>query len=243
MPPLRILIVEDIVLTALDLRNSLEKNGYVVTAIARNMEEVRQAVVQTLPDLALIDIILEGSDASGIEIAQYLTELRPIPIIYLTANSEEEQFRKAQLTRPAAYLLKPFRISDVIFNVELAYHNFKAADHDPERHLMLPTNGGLELVDLDEVAYLKAAGAYTEVVLADGTTYLVSSGLGQTGLYFRGANFFRLSRSFVVNIQYIKRVKEGELLLRDGITKISLPDGARKELLNKFTILKTKQPK
>jgi DNA-binding LytR/AlgR family response regulator len=245
MTALRILIIEDIVLTALNLRNSLEKNGYVVTGIARNLSEAQQSVSQILPDLALVDIILEDSDSSGVDIAQYLYDLRPIPIIYLTGSSEEEQFRKAQATRPAAYLLKPYKIGDVIFNIELAYHNFKASEKNPDghRYLMLPTNGGLELVDLEEVAYLKAAGAYTEVILANGTVLLISAGLGRTGQYFRTPNFFKLSRSYVVSLQHIKRIKEGELVLRDGVTKIPLPDVIRKELLNKFTVLKTKQPK
>lgn len=245
MSALRILIIEDIVLTALNLRNSLEKNGYVVTGIARNLAEAQQSVSQILPDIALVDIVLEDSDSSGVDIAQYLYDLRPIPIIYLTGSSEEEQFRKAQVTRPAAYLLKPYKIGDVIFNIELAYHNFKASEKnlDGQRYLMLPTNGGLELVDLEEVAYLKAAGAYTEVILANGTVLLISSGLGRTGQYFRTPNFFKLSRSYVVSLQHIKRIKEGELVLRDGLTKIPLPDIIRKELLNKFTVLKTKQPK
>jgi DNA-binding LytR/AlgR family response regulator len=142
-------------------------------------------------------------------------------------------------------LLKPYKIGDVIFNIELAYHNFKASEKNPDgqRYLMLPTNGGLELVDLEEVAYLKAAGAYTEVILANGTVLLISAGLGRTGQYFRTPNFFKLSRSYVVSLQHIKRIKEGELVLRDGVTKIPLPDVIRKELLNKFTVLKTKQPK
>jgi CheY-like chemotaxis protein len=87
MTALRILIIEDIVLTALNLRNSLEKNGYVVTGIARNLSEAQQSVSQILPDLALVDIILEDSDSSGVDIAQYLYDLRPIPIIYLKGSS------------------------------------------------------------------------------------------------------------------------------------------------------------
>jgi DNA-binding LytR/AlgR family response regulator len=244
MPLLKILIIEDNVLTALDLRNSLEKGGYIVSGIARNLAEAQQSVLQSPPDVALVDIMLEGSEVSGIEVAQHLYNRHPMPIIYLTANSENEQFTRAQATRPAAYLLKPFRFGDVLFNIELAYHNFMLSENsgDQNQSLMLPTNGGLELVELEQVAYLKASGAYTEVFLTDGTNLLISSGLGQVAQYFRDPNFFKLSRSFVVNLQYIKRIKEGELLLRDNTTRISLPGGVRKELLKRFTVVKTKQP-
>jgi DNA-binding LytR/AlgR family response regulator len=247
MTPLKILVVEDIVLTAISLKNSLEKYGYIVTGIARTYAEAREAVLESAPDLALVDIILEESEFNGIETAEMLAQLHPMPIIFLTANSEFEQFQRAQKTKPAAYLLKPFRISDIVFNVELAYHNFRpvsaAAENLLEGQIMLPTNGGLEMIDLEEVMYLKAGGAYAEVIMADETRHLVSVGLGQLEYYFNSYRFFRLSRSFVVNLFYIKRMRDGELVLKNEKTKIPVPENSRKELLNRITVVRTKPSK
>ncbi|MCF0065813.1 response regulator [Dyadobacter chenwenxiniae] len=241
MNSLQILIVEDEILIAMMLRNALEKNGYNVTAMARTLTDARESVLVNPPDLAVIDITLDGAEGNGVETAKELSDLHPMPIIYLTANSDLDQFLEAQQTRPSAYMLKPFKEDELLFNIELAYHNFISTIQHPrfEGHMMLPVKQGLEMVVLDNVMYLKAGGAYAEVVMANGTRHLVSTGLGQLEHYFK-KDFFRLSRSYVINLRHIKRIKENELLLSDELTLLPIPDAHRKELLNRLTVVRTK---
>lgn len=245
MPALKILIIEDVILTALSLRNALEKYGYEITSIAKNLGEARESIEENEPDVAVVDIMLEGSPENGVEIVRELLSVRRIPIIYLTANSEIEQFQLAQTTYPAAYLVKPYKVSDVVFNIELAYHNFASNGPviSPPKNLMLPTNGGLELVEISEIAYLRAGGAYTDVVMVNNIRYLVSVGIGQLEQYFRKPAFLRVSRSFVVNIDHIIRIKDGELMVKGHDIKIPVGDAVRKELLGLFTVIKTRQSK
>jgi len=242
---MKILIVEDILLTAMTVRNTLENSGYTVTSIARTRADARQSVLTNPPDLALIDVKLEGSDGDGVATARELISLHPMPFIYLTANSELSQFREAQNTQPAAYLLKPFNETELLYNVELAYHNFQLKNR-PARldgTVMLPSQGGLEMVSLDQVMYLKAGGSYAEVIMTDGTRHLVSTGLGQLENYFKHQNFFRLSRSYIINLNHIKRLKDNDLLLIDGLTNLAIPDINKKELLSRLNIVRTKIPK
>ncbi len=126
MKSLKILIVEDELVTAADIQETLEKAGHRVTGIARNFREAIEAVKRYAPDLALIDIVLKGSEADGIATAQALLEQRAMPIIYLTANSETPTVQRAAETHPAAYLLKPFRQTELAIQVELAYYNYQA---------------------------------------------------------------------------------------------------------------------
>ncbi|MBD2700648.1 response regulator [Spirosoma sp. BT702] len=246
MTSLKILIVEDEIITAMDLRLILEKAGHTVTAIARTFEAAQKSVKANPPDLALIDIKLEeSSTGNGIDTAKELVAYHPIPIIYLTANSEPATFEQAKATQPAAYLLKPFKASEILFNVELAYHDFQkkqlvqngAATTD---YLMLPVGKGLEKIDLDDVMYLEADGAYAKVVMVDKVVYTVSTHLGQLEPYFRGGYFCRLSRSHVVNLDFIRRLKDNEVLLTDNQTVLPIASTYRKDLLKRLTVVRTK---
>lgn len=96
------------------------------------------------------------------------------------------------------------------------------------------------MLNLNDIMYLKAGGVYAEVVTTDQNRHLVSTGLGQLEHYFNGPNFFRVSRSFIVNLHFIRRLKDNELLLNDNQTKISVPDTIRKELLKRLTVVRTK---
>ncbi len=239
---LNILIVEDVLLTAKDICRTLEKAGHRVTAIARTLEAARESVLASPPDLALIDIRLENSAGDGIETAKELLRYHKMPIIYLTANSDLRQFWSAQETRPAAYLLKPFKVDELIFNIELAHHNYQFINQPATLpgHLMLPTKGGLEMITLSKVVYLQADGVYAKVILSDGNTYMVSTGLGQLEIYFDPPSFFRLSRSHIVNLSYIKCMKDNELILDFGQIALQVPTGNRKELLKRIKVVRTK---
>lgn len=240
---MKILIVEDIVLTAMALRNTLQKGGHAVTSLARSFSDARKSVISDPPDLALIDIILEGSEANGVETARELYGLRPMPIIYLTANSESTQFLEAQQTHPAAYLLKPFNDIELLFNVELAYNNFQSKTRSTplEGVVMLPSLGGLDMVSLDKVLYLEADGSYTQVVMLEGRPLTISTGLRHLESYFDKPYFFRTSRFHIVNLHYINRLKDNKLELSDKKkTILNVPDARKKELLNRLTVVRTK---
>lgn len=243
---LKILIVEDETVTALHLRQTLELAGYTVTGIARTLQAAIKLVKSDPPDLALIDIQLaDESVGNGIDTATELREIHPMPIIYLTASSDSDTFQAAKETLPAAYLLKPFRADELRLHVELAYHYFQSTmqsltGEPTPGYLFLPVGRGHEKIELDDVLYLEAYGAYARVFMADKTSHTVSTNLGQLEQYFRTPNFFRLSRFHVVNLNAIKRLKENDLLLIDGQTTLSVPASSRKELLKKLTVVRTK---
>ena len=245
MKSLNILIVEDNTITAMDLRETLEGAGHRITVTARTFQSALKSIIANPADLALIDIELEGSTANGIDTAKELLAHHDMPIIYLTANSEPKTFQSAKETRPAAYLLKPFRAEELLFNIEVAYHYFHSILANPtgesvSDHLFLPVGKGHEKIQLDEVLYVKADGAYVKVVMADKQTHTVSTNLSHLEQYFRTPNFFRLSRFHLINLDYIKRLKDNGLVLSDGTTVLPVPTTSRKELMKRLTVVKTK---
>src|SRR5690348_915471 len=103
---LNILIAEDEGITALSLEDELQLEGYNVAGIADNGGEAVNIMKTQTVDLALLDIHLKG-DWDGIETAQQLKAIKNIPLIYLTAYSDNITLERAKQTAPAAYLIKP----------------------------------------------------------------------------------------------------------------------------------------
>ncbi len=109
---MRILIAEDETIIRLDLRALLEKAGLEVCAEARDGAEAVELARSEQPDLAIMDVKMPRLD--GIEAARRILDERPIPIVMLTAFSERSYVEKAIAAGVFAYLVKPFRESDVV---------------------------------------------------------------------------------------------------------------------------------
>lgn len=103
----RIMVVEDEGVVAMSIRETLQGLGYDVPVVAMDGETAVERVLETEPDLVLMDIQLKGG-ASGIEAARRIRERLDVPVVYLTAFSDAETLEQAQLTDPSGYVLKPF---------------------------------------------------------------------------------------------------------------------------------------
>jgi PAS domain S-box-containing protein len=121
MPKARILVVEDETIIAEDLRQSLIHLGYDVTDVAQSAEGAIQAILKTRPDLVLMDIVLAGK-MDGIEAARQIRSQNHLPVIYLTAYTDEATFQRAKITEPYGYLRKPFEIRDLDMAIEMALY-------------------------------------------------------------------------------------------------------------------------
>lgn len=118
-PVKKILIVEDELIPAYDLSENLEYLGYSVTEIVDTGEAAIQHVRENTPDLILMDIKLKG-EISGIQAAARIRECDDIPIIYLTAYSDEATLAQAALTSPYGYLTKPIKPEDLRATLAIA---------------------------------------------------------------------------------------------------------------------------
>lgn len=107
MRGLKILIIEDDLIMAEDLKEELKGLGYLVTNIARNAIDALAAFDKDIPDLVLCDIDLQGSKQDGIQIARDFNERARVPIIFLSGHYEEALIQRAQEVKHANYLVKP----------------------------------------------------------------------------------------------------------------------------------------
>jgi response regulator NasT len=116
--PLRILVAEDETIIRLDLKDILQRSGFDVCAEARDGEEAVALARSEQPDLAILDVKMPGLD--GIEAARRILEERPIPIVMLTAYSQEELVTRAVEAGVFGYLVKPFREADLAPAIQAA---------------------------------------------------------------------------------------------------------------------------
>jgi len=121
MKKAKILVVEDQNIVALNIRNKLMNLGYTVPATAATGEEAIRKAELTSADLVLMDIMLKGG-MDGISAAQEIKSQFGIPILYLTAYTDEETLSRAKMTEPTGYISKPFKEEDLHSNIEMALH-------------------------------------------------------------------------------------------------------------------------
>ncbi|MBC7919977.1 MAG: sigma 54-interacting transcriptional regulator [Ferruginibacter sp.] len=119
-PTKNILVVEDDLIVAQDLKGTLENLGYAVPDTSRNVDEALQTLAEYPVDLVLLDITMPGS-RNGIDLANLLNE-RGVPFVFLTAHSDARTLERAKATRPYGYLVKPFHNADIGPNVEIALY-------------------------------------------------------------------------------------------------------------------------
>ena len=120
----KILVAEDENIVALNIKKTLETLGYQVSGVVNNGEDVIKQVNKNQPDLILMDIMLKGL-TDGIEAADTITKNYNIPIVFLTALSDEKTIDRAAFTKPYGYLLKPFTTHEMHTAVENALINFE----------------------------------------------------------------------------------------------------------------------
>ncbi|HET7290708.1 MAG TPA: response regulator [Thermodesulfobacteriota bacterium] len=153
MDKIKVMIVEDEIIVAKHIEDSLQSLGYSVTGIVSSGEDAVELAAGSHPDIALMDIMLEG-ETDGISAAEIIRKRYNIPVIFLTAYSNEKTIHRAKTAKPYGYILKPFEETDLFTSIEIALHK-----HRIERRLVEETENALAAI----------IGG-TEVFLEDGTS-------------------------------------------------------------------------
>ncbi|CAM3338809.1 response regulator [Zobellia roscoffensis] len=224
----RILIVEDDMIIAANISLQLESLGYEVTGIVTRGEEALLQTKENAPDILLLDINLKGA-LNGIQTAMEIHKHRDIPVIYLTANTDEATFSAAKKTKPKAFITKPFNKLNLERTIELVAdqlvkENVQTASLPDlevlEDRVFIRYNGKMEKLLLDDMLYIEANRNYCTVVTK--TKRFV---LSQTLKIMQGrlpkANFVRVHRSFIVNISKLNTIADDHLVINRKVIPLS----------------------
>jgi DNA-binding LytR/AlgR family response regulator len=255
MAKVRLLIAEDDVVIAQNLSLSLEEMGYEVCAVVSSGEELLLEVHKHNPDLAILDITLEGK-LDGIDTAAILSKSSKIPFIFMTALSDKETIDRAKLTSPHAYLVKPFDVRTLQSSIEVAIHNaslrqqhtsvsgtettarsvleVQADNYLLHESLFVKVRNRLEKISLDDIVWAEAQDIYCNIKTHQ-NTYLVSQSLKTVEQRLPGKDFMRVHRSYLVRLTAIEAIEDNHILIEGK--SIPIGNTHRESLLNRLQIL------
>lgn len=233
MTKLKIGIVEDEIIIAENIANTLQKIGYNVTETASTYNEAIEMIETEKPDLVLLDIQLKGSK-DGIAVAHTINEQFKIPFIFLTANADEATLEKAKGTNPPAYLVKPFTKDDLFTAIEVCFNNFAKQKNQQkeaspiEAPVELLINDALFIKDgnnfykvkFTDILYLASEHIYVAIVTVS-KKHLVRSSLQQYIAHFNPLKFIQIHRSYVVNVDFIDAINSENIT----INNVTIPLG------------------
>ncbi len=162
----QILIVEDKSIVAEQIRRNLEHLGYSVSSVASSGEKAIKEVEVKVPDLVLIEILLLGK-MNGIETANQIRSRFNIPVLYLTANSDEKTLEQAKITEPFGYIIKPFTERELHTNIEIALYKHKMERELKEKEYWLSAalkSLGEAVIATDKKGFIKIMNPFAEVL-------------------------------------------------------------------------------
>jgi DNA-binding LytR/AlgR family response regulator len=197
----------------------------------------------TPPDLALVDITLGSIEDGGIRLINEVLRVHWMPIIYLTARSDQMMIQKAALTSPSAYLLKPFRPAELLVQLQSAYTNFRKTNAAASFSdtFYFPNSTGHSRVKGREILLIKAQGHCTNIYLTGAKSpQMIETNLGTLVKYFKTSNFLRLSKSLFINLDHRLQIERNHIYLGDDKLTVEISEANRKALIKKLQVIRTK---
>ncbi len=225
----KVLIVEDEFTIALDIETRLINLGYDVIGIAINYDEALPYLLESEIDIALLDINLEDKK-SGIDLGKLILKKFNIPIVFLTAYTDNETFIKANEANPMGFLNKPFKDSDLDHSFKLALKQFSLLNQVQSQNedivaplhkefIFVKHKGQLIKIDIKDILWLEALDNYTVIHLKD--KKFIANNFLKNMLDILGDNFIRIHRSHAVALDKITSVEDNTLFINDIYLTIS----------------------
>ena len=230
---IKILVVEDEMIIGAKISMQLTSLGYEVTGILPRGEDALLHIEINIPDIVLLDINLKGA-LDGIQTAEALMVKHAIPIIYLTANSDEATFNRAKHTRPAAFISKPFKQLDLQRAIELVISRMaqKATGPLPEKEdnhdqpyiltdrIFVRYKEKMIKIMMSDILFIEADRNYSRIFTSK-REYLLSVTLKLIEERLPQNYFIRIHRSYIINLQHIEEVAETHLRIAEKTIPIS----------------------
>ena len=203
-----ILIVEDELLIAEDIKTTIEDLDYNAVAVVTRVDTAIEILKTQKVDLILLDITLKG-DSSGIVLAEIVNQEFKIPFIYLTSHSDPKTVTEAIKTSPQGYVVKPYSNSDLYTSIALAFENKKEETvtflpNTDKDHLFLKIDGLYHKLFYKNILYFRAAGNYIEVHQTD-KKYLVRKTFKNLSKLITESVFVQTHKSYILNRQKITK--------------------------------------
>jgi len=240
MNKIKILVVEDEIIIADNICETLSNLGYNALEPAISFTQALETLEQEKPDIAILDIQLSGKK-DGVDLAWEIKEKYDIPFVFLTSNSDTHTIERVKKLDPPAFLVKPFNKEELFASIEIALHNFVKTDSQEvlednliiKDSIFIKTKAAFEKIRFDEIVYLKSDHVYIELFTKSERVFVVRASM-TSFIEKLPANFFRTHRSYIVNLNYLDFFSSSTVKIGDN--EIPIGKVYRDELLKKIKI-------
>ena len=211
----KILIVEDEAIVAADMARQLSSLGYTVVGTAFSGDEAIQLATNAQPELVLMDIQLKGN-RDGIETAQTIHDQLGLPVIYITAFADDETLKRARITEPFGYLVKPFDKLSLQAAIEVALRqsgslgesNGEEPDVLQPDCLLIKAQGVYHRVMFTDIDFIQSEGNYC-TIFTSGKKYALKISLKQLLEGLAKEQFIQIHKRHIVQLSRIDAIDVG----------------------------------
>lgn len=250
MAKLKILIVEDENIVAKDIQNTLISLGYSVQAIVPSGEKAIKEIEQARPDLILMDIMLKGK-MNGIEAANYIRENFNLPVIFLTAYTDDSTVGRAKLSEPYGYIIKPFKEKELQTTIEMAVYKHEkdvqvkkeldfyhaiVENKDTKDSIFVRADYRLNKIKFDDIYFVEALKDYVVINTSD-NIYTTHTTMKEMMRFLPSKDFVRVHRSYIVRLDKIFSIKYPDLIVEGKMKVIPIGGLYRKELYSRLNLI------
>lgn len=238
----KILIVEDELIIAEDVRNMLSSIGYEVIDVAMDFDDAVAILEKQKPDLILLDVNL-NSHKDGIDLAELINEKHKIPFIFTTSYSDSATINRAKNTNPVNYLVKPFKKEQLYSTIEMSLHAVSNSEHPtPTENDAFVIKDALFLKDkfkytklnISDILWIKSDGNYLEIQTTK-KEELIRASLSNFIDRLNSDMFFRTHKSYIVNLDYLTKIETNYVTI--VASKIPISKNYYDDLLKKLNVV------
>ena len=222
----KILIVEDEVVISEHLKRIILNLGYEALEICEDYKETMEVLKTVTPDLAFLDIRMNGID-EGIEVARKLRILG-IPFIFITSFSDKDTLKNAINQQPLGYVLKPFSKEDIQEQLELIEEEIS------DTFLIIGNTINKERIAIKNILWLRSENVYVEIHCID-KLHVHRAKLQEIQELLPSKKFVRTGQSHLVNLSHINSTTIDSVII--GKDEIPLSKKYRTEFFEKFSNL------
>lgn len=219
MEGLRTLIVEDNLLLAKDIASQIEQIGHRPIGIATSYAEADVILKQQTVDMALLDIRLEGKK-DGVQLAARIRREMDIPIIIITAQSDDETIARLMPLNPEGILIKPFGYRDVYATVSIGVSRFFGSSGKSENEVLIQDGGSILRLNPAHVRLVESNRNYADLHCLE-ERLTVRETLKNLEAALVPFGFMKINRTTLVNRTFVRGYQSGHIVLDDRKLKVS----------------------
>lgn len=240
MNKVKILVVENEVIIADNICDTLDALGYEALEPAMNFTEAIKTIEEESPDIAILDIQLSGSK-TGIDLAETIRKEYNFPYIFLTSNSDVATVNEAKKVSPSAFLVKPYTKEELYTSIEIALYNYSQKNDKIidinlviKDALFFKEKGVFNKLLFKDILYIKSEHVYVELILNNNKSQVLRVSLNDI-ITKMSSQFIRVHRGYIINLDYLENIDANSLKINKQI--IPIGKKYREDLLSRINLI------